>query len=212
MCMNIKWEEKDSLLHLHLQIVPYLLLLLLLQESFLLLLLDSTSSSCSNKLLHAHTASEFYISEMMMKNTQQSTLATAKKSKKNFVYKNVLAVLLTPLKIGFLAITLGLLYSAILYHIIIMWETKLLLVTSLDRIRFVELKHAVESVSEFLDLTQYFWVKLFFELAFFQRRNERECERFYLSLFFTEWEVFEIKWKFCSSLYIKLRLYAIKMC
>lgn len=89
---------------------------------FFLILRVSTSSSCSNKLLlhTSRTLCIMYEELMMMKNTAKHISGSKKRA---YIHKNVLAIPSLLSKIGFLAITLGLLYFAPLccaIHIIIM--------------------------------------------------------------------------------------------
>lgn len=81
--------------------------------------------------------------------------------------KNILALgFFFFLKIGFLAISLGLLYYCCAAKYYVQKATKLLILIPLDRIRSAHSKFNGKSRrrrrrSEFLDLTQYFWLKLF---------------------------------------------------
>lgn len=155
------------------RIFPTLLLLLLLLCSRNLFSYSQTSSSsstsCSNKL---HTVRQLlcfqqfhcmyifiYIFQMMMKKKNAQHISC-----KN---KNILALgFFFFLKIGFLAISLGLLYYCCAAKYYVQKATKLLILIPLDRIRSAHSKFNGKSRrrrrrSEFLDLTQYFWLKLF---------------------------------------------------
>lgn len=162
-----------SLLHLHLESFPhcyyyccccapgifFFTLKLLLHHPLRVLTSCTQSDSCyafsnSTVCIYSYTYSKWWWRKKML-----STLAA-----KIRIFS--LSVFFFFLKIGFLAISLGLLYYCCAAKYYVQKATKLLILIPLDRIRSAHSKFNGKSRrrrrrSEFLDLTQYFWLKLF---------------------------------------------------
>lgn len=219
MCMNIKkWESfasptsSNRSLFAVIIIAPGIAFLLFLYLILILLQRRVLTSCCM------HTQREFYVQRVDDDDDEKHSTLAAKKIikyirrfslcfslfhsfRKLVSWQSLWGCYSTPLSAPFC-----LLY---VYTIIIMCygkETKLLLATSLDRIRFVARSCSWTRCREFLDLTQYFWVKLFFSCSACSTTQQNE------SIFIAFWMgglFWKFKWK-NVFVHKMLRLCAVK--